>query len=153
MYKQSENTITHTRCKYHKDYYCTDVCLSCIKVICAKCRSERHTHHRLELIETFYQDKRIELLKCKSTLETHLQSQHAQATDEATLIKISEDLHLEHFEQEKQKVLKQAEDLKQRISERSHKLVDQLEESHQTYKSTTQNKFKLKITDQNLKPK
>ncbi|CAC5394908.1 unnamed protein product [Mytilus coruscus] len=147
-----ETKLAQIRCKYHEDYYCTDVCVGCMKLICAECRYEKHINHRLELFRTFYQDKRIELLKRKSIFENHLLSQHEQSKDRAGLIKYSKDCHLEHFEKEKHRVLKQAEDLKQKISERSQKVVEHLEESLQTYISTTsQHKLELKRKEQNFK--
>ncbi|CAC5361902.1 unnamed protein product [Mytilus coruscus] len=143
-----DTKFTQIRCKYHEDYNCTDVCLSCIKVICAKCRYEKHSGHTLELIETFYQDKRTELLKCKSIIES---DSLPKAKEGASLMENAEVCHSEHFEKEKQKVFKQAEALKRRITERSHKVVERLEESFQIYKLTTQNKHEQKRMEQNLK--
>lgn len=44
-----------------------------------QCRYEKHTHHRLELFGTFYQDSRIEFFKCKFIFENDLVSHHEQS--------------------------------------------------------------------------
>lgn len=151
LIEEIDDTIfTQIKCKYHVDYNCTDVCLSCLKVICAKCRYEKHAdrHHQLELIETFYQHKRKMLLKCKSIIQN---DSLPKANKGVSFMENAEVCHSKHFEKEKQKVLKQTEALKRRITERSNKKVEQLEENFQMYKSTTQNKHEQQRMEQNLR--
>lgn len=142
-----ETKFAQIRCTYHQDYYCTDICLRCMGLICAKCRYNRHANHKTELFVTFYQYKRTELSKCKNIIIYDLLP---KAYEEARLVEYVEACHLEHLEIEKQKVFKQAEALKKRINERSHEIVERLEESFQVYKSKTRNKHKQKRMKQKL---
>ncbi|VDI55832.1 tudor domain-containing protein 1/4/6/7 [Mytilus galloprovincialis] len=140
-------------CKEHKDHYCTNYCIECRCLVCPECVSilSRHSRHTFKTINKIHEYTLMDIERKECYIEQNLLPSVSQKLKS---LKDWSTLHHKIFEEEKEKILKRADELKKWIEECSDYLVDELKQTLvKNVDVISLEKFKLEQLQRELKEK
>ncbi|CAC5383504.1 unnamed protein product [Mytilus coruscus] len=141
------------RCTNHKDHYYTNYCIECRCLVCPECVSilSIHSRHTFKTINTIHEETLQKLeseeIRIKQNLLTSVTRKLKSLKDWSTF-------HEKMFEEEKEKILKRADELKKWITECSDDMMNELKQNLvKNANVISQQKVKLEQLQKELKEK